>query len=80
MDLNFATASLNAFGYAWDFGDGSTSNLVSPTHTYYNNTGFLDIYEVSLIAYNINGCNDTVRRMAHFRVKSTICEQLNTVS
>jgi len=59
MDAYFQNASLNAYGYSWSFGDGSTSNLVSPTHTYYNNTGFLDIYEVSLIAYNINGCNDT---------------------
>jgi gliding motility-associated-like protein len=60
MDAYFQNASLNAFGYAWDFGDGATSNLVSPTHTYYNNTGFLDVYEVSLIAYNIYGCNDTI--------------------
>lgn len=59
MDAYFQNASINAYGYAWDFGDGTVSNLPSPTHTYYNTTGFLDIYEVSLIAYNVNGCNDT---------------------
>ena len=59
MNAYFQNTSLNAYAYAWDFGDGGLSNLVNPTHTYYNNNGFLDIYEVSLIAYNINGCNDT---------------------
>ena len=55
----FQNTSQNAVGYAWDFGDGMTSNLVNPTHTYINNTGSLDIYEVSLIAYSASGCNDT---------------------
>jgi gliding motility-associated-like protein len=59
MNAYFQNTSLNAYAYAWEFGDGGVSNLVNPTHTYFNNTGFLDIYEVSLIAYNVNGCNDT---------------------
>ena len=55
----FQNNSLNAVGYAWDFGDGTTSNLVNPTHTYVNNTPLLDIFEVTLIAYSNSGCNDT---------------------
>lgn len=38
--------------YLWDFGDGITSTLINPTHTY--NTG--GIYQVKLIAYLANGC------------------------
>jgi hypothetical protein len=41
--------------YLWDFGDGATSNLMNPTHTY--NAG---IYDVKLIITTTNGCSDTV--------------------
>lgn len=55
----FQNLSVNAVGYAWDFGDGTVSNLPNPSHTYVNNTALLDIFEVTLIAYSPNGCNDT---------------------
>lgn len=40
----------------WNFGDGSTSTLQNPTHTY----GTVGSYTVTLIAGNANGCLDTV--------------------
>lgn len=42
--------------YLWDFGDGTTSNLPSPTHIY-NNVGN---YPVTLTIWTVNGCVDTL--------------------
>lgn len=44
--VSFTNNSSNANTYAWDFGDGNTSSLVNPLHTY-SNAG---IYTVSLTA------------------------------
>jgi len=41
--------------YLWDFGDGITSSLKDPNHTY---TAF-DTFKVSLFVTTPNGCNDT---------------------
>lgn len=43
-------------GYQWDFGDGATSNDVSPSHSY-TTPG---IYDVTLIATSEGGCVDTL--------------------
>lgn len=58
----FQNTSQNASSFLWNFGDGSTSILASPSHQYINNTPFLQTYTVTLIAYNINGCNDTISK------------------
>ncbi|NNF02479.1 MAG: PKD domain-containing protein, partial [Bacteroidia bacterium] len=34
MTVNFAANSLGATGWLWDFGDGNTSGLENPVHTY----------------------------------------------
>lgn len=39
--------------YLWDFGDGFTSNLKNPTHTYNSN----GIYNVTLKVTNASGCS-----------------------
>lgn len=41
--------------YQWDFGDGGTSTLASPTHTFA--TG---VYNIRLIITTAGGCKDTV--------------------
>lgn len=41
--------------FEWDFGDGSSSLIENPSHTY--NTG--GAYNVSLIVSDVNGCSDT---------------------
>ena len=41
--------------YLWDFGDGSTSAAIKPTHTF-SNIGY---YNISLITTSANGCADT---------------------
>lgn len=47
--------------YLWDFGDGTTSTLTNPVHTYYTSGNYL----VTLIAYDSMSCNqsDTISRM-----------------
>jgi PKD repeat protein len=56
MYTEFYDASLNASQWTWDFGDGTTSTLQNPTHTYLNNGTFI----VTLISKSISGCVDTV--------------------
>lgn len=42
--------------YQWDFGDGTTSTLPTPTHTFTAGT-----YTITLIVSTASGCRDTVR-------------------
>ncbi len=47
--------SINGAYYAWDFGDGNSSILENPNHTYYEP----GTYTVSLIVTDENGCYST---------------------
>jgi PKD repeat protein len=51
--FSFNNLSTNSLNYLWDFGDGTTSNLENPSHTY-NAVG---IYNVSLTATACNYSN-----------------------
>lgn len=51
----FTNTTVGATGYLWVFGDGTTSTAANPTHTYTS----LGNYNVALISYGANGCNDT---------------------
>ncbi len=53
--VTFKNTSLNATGYAWDFGDGNKSTKESPTHTYTQNGDF----DVKLTATNSAGKSDS---------------------
>lgn len=44
--VNFANTSINADHFWWDFGDGNTSALINPVHTY----EFPGIFDVRLVA------------------------------
>jgi PKD repeat protein len=44
-----------AVSYFWDFGDGSTSSLANPTHTY----AFNGVYTACLTIVDANGCTST---------------------
>ncbi len=52
-DVSFSNSSTNASGYQWSFGDGGTSTLTSPTHTY-TSPG---TYVASLIVTGSSACN-----------------------
>ncbi len=51
----FNNCSIDAISYEWDFGDGTTSLVQSPTHTYAN----YGSYQVSLRVANEEGVTDT---------------------
>lgn len=51
---NSGGAALSFF--AWDFGDGNTSNLRTPSHSYSGNGP----YQICLIVGDSNGCRDTL--------------------
>jgi gliding motility-associated-like protein len=53
---SFANTSSGAVRYFWDFGDGDTSVFVSPVHQFISSGTF----RTCLIAYNQNGCADSV--------------------
>lgn len=52
--IQFNNLSENGDQFYWDFGDGTTSNEVSPSHRYWRN----DAWEVYLAALSENGCRD----------------------
>lgn len=54
VPVNFTDASTGATAWAWDFGDGGTSPLQNPTHTY----AASGTYPVSLVVNNAGGCQD----------------------
>ncbi|MEZ4827407.1 MAG: PKD domain-containing protein [Bacteroidia bacterium] len=59
LDVTFADTTHSPYpliSWFWDFGDGFTSNLQNPSHTYAD-TGY---YDVTLITSNSMGCTDTL--------------------
>lgn len=60
VNINFLNLSTGTgvLSYLWNFGDGSTSSQLNPSHNF-NNPGS---YTIQLITKNINGCSDTIIR------------------
>lgn len=58
LPIQFENTSLNAWSYTWQFGDGNTSFLVNPTHTF-STPG---PYEITLTATNQQGCIDQISK------------------
>jgi PKD repeat protein len=52
------TTSGAVTSYKWTFGDGNSSTEANPTHTY----KMIGQYQVNLIAFNQEGCSDTLSR------------------
>jgi PKD repeat protein len=55
-DVNFSVSDSTLDSYSWDFGDGKSSTVKNPIHTY-SATG---TYTVKLKVTNANGCEKTV--------------------
>jgi PKD repeat protein len=54
--VDFTDSSVDAVSFEWSFGDGNTTTLQSPSHTYAAN----GTYTVCLSVTSINGCVDSV--------------------
>ena len=65
--ISFSNQSIDAVSYEWNFGDGSTSSEMNPTHTY--TTG--GTYTVTLTAYSKN-----MKKMATYSENITIKNKL----
>jgi gliding motility-associated-like protein len=62
--VNFKDQSSNATSWSWDFGDGNTSNLQNPSHTYTSYGNF----NVSLTASNANNCGSVVTQTGYVKI------------
>lgn len=56
LTVSFTSNSVGAFMYNWDFGDGGTSTLQNPSHTYTSYGSF----HVKLTVINTMGCTDSL--------------------
>ena len=68
LSVDFTEQAFNAFFYAWDFGDGNSSALPNPTHTYSQP----DIYAVRLITTTASSCADTIIKQVNVDLNSSI--------
>jgi len=59
--VNFTNTTVgDSLNFFWDFGDGTAIvNDTNPTHTFDNQTLFINNYEVQLIVLSNTGCTDT---------------------
>lgn len=63
-NVNFTDASLAAVSWLWDFGDGSISTDMSPSHNY----TLPGTYTVTLTVTNIDGCSSTYSQFPYIVV------------
>jgi gliding motility-associated-like protein len=73
LTVNFTSTSSGATSYQWIFGDGGTSTIDNPTHTY-NAAGS---YDVTLIVTNAAGCTDTLVKPAYIVIQPAAITLLN---
>jgi gliding motility-associated-like protein len=62
--VSFKDNSTGATSYLWNFGDGDTSTLQNPTHTYTAKGNFT----VTLIVTNAGGCSDTLVKPGYVNI------------
>ena len=55
VDFNDQIADSGNFSYSWDFGDGATSNIESPTHTFTDE----GTYDINVVKTSSRGCSGT---------------------
>ncbi|KPK83440.1 MAG: hypothetical protein AMS27_12845 [Bacteroides sp. SM23_62_1] len=58
----FTNTSLRAASFQWDFGDGVSSSLSYPIHTFTNDELNDKIFDVRLISISRFGCTDTITK------------------
>lgn len=58
LAVNFTHAA-STYDYFWDFGDNSSSNLESPSHTFINDQETIHNYSIKLVVESEYGCKDS---------------------
>ncbi len=66
LTVQFQNTGSNSVNAQWNFGDGSIGYANSTTHSFPAGT-----YDVTMIAYNMSGCTDTVSQTAAVIVNAT---------
>jgi PKD repeat protein len=57
--ISFDNSSINATNYNWDFGDGNSSEIFEPTHTFEDTGTFF----IELIAIDSSGCSSNANEI-----------------
>ena len=76
LAISLTNTSTNASSYVWSFGDGNTSTLTNPNHTYATQ----GTYTIKLVATNANGCKDSVSQNVSIATKPVAAYTLNTTT
>jgi gliding motility-associated-like protein len=71
--VQFTDLSPTANTWLWDFGDGQTSNLQNPSHTYTSGGTF----NVTLTITLPGGCSNTITKSQYIRIGSTTINVAN---
>ncbi len=66
--VKFTDASPAASTWLWNFGDGNTSNLQNPSHTYTNGGSF----NVTLTITLPGGCTNTITKTNYIKIQSIV--------
>ena len=72
--VQFNNASSGATTYLWEFGNGTTSTLASPTATYTT----AGTYTVRLHAYSANGCETIEEKLNYITVNDIVAKYNST--
>ena len=64
LTVNFINTSMAGTLYNWAFGDGATSTLQNPSHTYTN----YGTFHVKLVVSNFQGCSDSLILNNYIRI------------
>jgi len=70
LQIQLQSQGVTPSSWAWDFGDGSSSNLANPVHSYTTNGQ----YSVSLTATSSNGCTNTYVSPGKITVYAPVAE------
>ena len=64
--VSFTNLSIGGvLSYLWNFGDGNTSTLANPTHTY----SAEGTYSVKLTVFNSTGCSDSITKVNYMKIQ-----------
>jgi len=64
LTVNFTDLSSNATLWSWNFGDGNSSSVQNPSHTYSS----YGSYTVTLTVSNSTGCSGTVAKTSYIQI------------